>query len=251
MKLILNRDYDYLRDYLTDIDFHFENEGEVIHQGRNRIAICRVDGLELNIKRYGRPSFLKRIIYSFFRSPKGLRAYLYPMKLLERGIETPVPVAYIEKRKWGLITDSYFVSIQSPYSRRMYEFGDRHVTGDHEAMEIVKAFARFTARVHKAGVEHLDYSPGNILFDKVDGEWRFSLVDTNRMYFGEVDPERGCRNFARLWGQIDFFHLLADEYAAARDADRVLCRRWVMEARDRFWKRFSRRHKVKYNLNYE
>lgn len=47
------------------------------------------------------------------------------------------------------------------------------------------AFAEFTARLHEAGILHLDYSPGNILYDKIGEEYHFSLVDINRMHFGE------------------------------------------------------------------
>jgi len=55
---------------------------------------------------------------------------------------------------------------------------------------------------------HRDYSPGNILFDKIDGEYHFMLVDINRMSFGKISIDMGCANFARLWGQKAFFELL-------------------------------------------
>lgn len=66
---------------------------------------------------------------------------------------------------------------------------------------------------------HRDYSPGNILFDKIDGEYHFMLVDINRMSFGKISIDMGCANFARLWGQKAFFELLAREYARARNTD--------------------------------
>lgn len=248
MKIILNPAYEHLREYLMDIESHFENEGDEIHHGRNSIRICRAGGLELNVKRYAIPRWPNRLIYSFFRAPKGLRAYRYPQQLLEKGVETPAPIAYIEERKCGLIGRSYFVSLQCPYRRRFYEFGNMPA---EQCADIARAFARFTASVHESGIMHLDYSPGNILFDNVDGQWRFSLVDTNRMSFGPVSVRKGCENFARLWGQPDFFRLLADEYAAARGADPAMCRHWIMDARKRFWQRFSRRHKIKYDLKFE
>lgn len=248
MKLIINPEYEHLRDYLTHIDEHFEHEGREIHKGRNSIRVCRTAGLELNVKRYAIPAWPNRFIYSFIRSPKGMRAYIYPQILLQKGFETPVPVAYIEERRFGLIAHSYFVSLQCPYTRRFYEFGN---TPAGECTDVVTAFARFTARLHTAGIMHLDYSPGNILFDHINGNWHFALVDTNRMYFGPVSVRRGCANMARLWGQPDFFYLLAEEYAAARGADAALCRRWIMKAREHFWRRFSRRHRIKYDLKYQ
>lgn len=247
MKILLNPKYEHLRAYLGDLERHFE-EGREIYGGRNSIRVCRTEGLELNVKRYGIPALPNRVIYTLFRAPKGLRAFRYPQKLLALGFESPEPVAYLEERRGGLIARSYFISLQCPYRRRLYEWGDAEPA---EGNELVRAFARYTARLHEAGVMHLDYSPGNVLFDRVDGAWHFSLVDTNRMHFGPVSVEQGCANFARLWGQPVLFRLLADEYAAARHADPERCRRLVMAARNRFWKRFARRHRVKYRLVFE
>jgi hypothetical protein len=182
------------------------------------------------------------------RAPKGLRAYHYPQRIIEAGFETPMPVAYVELRRGGLIDVSYFISLQCPYSRRFYEFGNAELTP--ELCEISRAFARFTAGLHRADILHLDYSPGNVLFDRVNGEWRFSLVDTNRMYFGPVSLARGCANFARLWGQPEWFKFLAKEYALARGYDPAECEKHVMRARRRFWLRFQKRHQVLYDLKF-
>ena len=245
MKILLNPDYEPLRSFIETLPARFA-EGKEIHQGRNSIRVFRVDGWELNVKRYRRPNFFNRLVYTFLRAPKGLRAYRYPQRILAAGFETPVPVAYMEQRRGGLIDVSYFVSIQCPYSRRFYEFGNARLTP--EVSDIVRSFARFTARLHEAGILHLDYSPGNVLFDRVEGEWRFSLVDTNRMYFGPVGMERGCANFARLWGRPEWFALLAETYAAERGFDAEACKRHVMQARRRFWTRYAKRHVVRYEL---
>lgn len=246
MNIILNPVYESLRGYLMNIADHFES-GTEIHRGRNSIRTCQINGITLNIKRYGVPAFPNRVVYTFLRSPKGLRAFQYPQELIARGFESPEPVAYIEERRMGLISTSYFVSLQCPYTRRFYEFGNADI---NHCSDVITAFARFTARLHAAGIMHLDYSPGNILFDRIDGQWHFSLVDTNRMAFKPICIECGCANFARLWGQPPLFRLLAQEYAKARGGDPVRCEQWVMQARKKFWKRFSKRHIIKYDLNY-
>ena len=137
------------------------------------------------------------------------------------------------------------MSTECPYSRRFYEFGDADASS---ARDIIRAFTRRTAAFHAAGMLHKDFSPGNILFDRVDGEWRFAIVDINRMRFGTVSLERGCANFARLWGSLDFFRIIADEYARCRHADADYCFSLIRRARRRFWVRFARRHRVKYRL---
>jgi glycosyltransferase involved in cell wall biosynthesis len=119
----------------------------------------------------------------------------------------------------------------------MYEFGKGGINGREH---IVDALARFTARLHEAGVYHKDYSPGNILFDETpdSGEVKFCIVDINRMRFAPVSVRKGCANFARLWGQKDMFCLLASAYAKARNADGEDCIRWILHYRDKFWRGF-------------
>lgn len=50
------------------------------------------------------------------------------------------------------------------------------------------------------------------------------IIDLNRMRFGKVDIETGCKNFERLPGTHEMFVILADEYAKVRgfDVDRCL-----------------------------
>lgn len=109
-----------------------------------------------------------------------------------------------------------------PLSEEFYEFGNADPTSD-ECADVIQAFACYTASLHENGILHRDYSPGNILFDKVGDSYHFSLVDLNRMTFGEVSVEAGCANFARLWGQKQFFVQLAKAYAAARHWDEAYC----------------------------
>lgn len=248
VKIILNPKYESLRPFVADIVKRFEQSDEVLHSGRNTIKVCREGGIALNVKRYGRPHWFNRIVYSFVRKPKGERAYRNGGRLLAAGFDSPEPVAYVEMRRGGIISDSYFVSLQCDYSHRLYELGDADAGSRRP---LLRALARYTAALHEAGFMHLDYSPGNILYETdADGNTHFALVDTNRMAFGLVDLRRGCANFARLWGQPEMFAILADEYAAVRGGDPAKCRRWVRAARDRFWRRFSRRHKLKYDLKF-
>lgn len=248
MKYLIHPDYEYLRPFIESLPDIFEKEGKVIYTGRNLIKVMQMGDLAINVKRYRKPSFFNRFVYSFIRLPKGLRAFNYPQKLLYLGFETPQPIAYIEERTCGLIGFSYFVSIQSDYTQNFYQFGDMSIDECHE---VITEFAHYTARLHEAGIYHRDYSPGNILFDKKDGKYHFSLVDINRMSFGAVGLRKGCANFARLWGQTPLFILLADEYAAARNFDKNICRRLILKYRTRFWKRYRRRHAVYYHLDIE
>ncbi len=246
MKIILNPAFESLRAFVESIPQIFEKEGRTIYEGRNEIKVFQVNGMEVNVKRYRVPILLNRVVYSFFRKTKGIRAFSYPLQILNKGFETPEPIAYIEIKKCGLIHHSFFISMQSPYAHTFYEFGNATA---EQYKEIAKAFASYTAKLHDAQIYHKDYSPGNILFDKIDGEYHFSLVDINRMSFGEVSMQKGCANFARLWGNTGFFELLATEYAKARGLDTKECIRLVLDARRKFWIKFRKKHVVKFNLD--
>jgi len=245
--MLINRKYDHLREWLERLPEDFERLGEVIYDRRNQLRVIKApDGTLVNAKRYGIPHAVNRLAYSLgIRQPKGLRAYTYPTRLLERGIETPEPIAYIEQRHCGLLGVSYFVSVQSPLQHMMYEWGDAP-EGSYE--EMAMALGRFTARMHDREVLHLDYSPGNILWDRDDEGYHFAVVDINRMRFGKVDIKDGCAALRRLWGPKRFIELIARSYAQARGLDEEQAVHLTMQARAAFWTRYSRRHPVKFRL---
>lgn len=245
--MLLNPKYQSQRQFIDSIPSVLEQQGTTIKATRNLIKVLEMpDGTHVNVKRYHAPRYVNKLVYSTgLRKPKGQRAYEYAMRLLELGIETPEPIAYIEERHGGILGLSYFISIQCGYPHTFYELGDAE-EGTYE--EIAMAFAAFTAKMHEQQVLHLDYSPGNILWERVGENYHFSIVDINRMYFGEVDMARGCANFARLWGAKRFIQLIVREYAQLRGFDADEAERLTMAARTAFWLRFSKRHKVKFKL---
>lgn len=242
MKVLVNPKYEKLRSFIESLPSRFDSGGELIHNGRNKIRVFDVawpdagSSLKLNVKRYRIPILLNRIVYGTLRKPKGVRAFANAQQLLALGIDTPEPVAYVEERRRGLLAFSYFVCLQSPYANRMYHFKDEDADA---ARDFISAFARYIAGVHEAGVLHKDLSPGNILYEKTDGGYRFTMVDINRMEFRAVGVREGCRNFGRLWGTGRFFRILAEEYAAARGANPEDCYRWVLEGREEAMKKFK------------
>lgn len=248
MKIIVNPSFEHLRSFIEELPAHFGGEGRMIHDGRNKIKVFNIEGTEVNVKKYRQPIPINRFIYSFIRKPKGLRAYQYAARLLRHGIETPEPIAYIQENSCGMISDSYFVSMQCPYPNMMYHFGEEDAESNRGFIE---AFGRYMAAVHQARILHKDLSPGNVLYDKLDGKWRFSLIDINRMQFRSVDVRRGCLNFARLWGQPDFFRILAKAYAQARGADPAECLKWINEGRRKYMSAFDNPSDIGYDAKIE
>lgn len=248
LKATINNRFQPWRDFLLSIPQRMDAEGTWIYGGRRNLikSFPAPDGTVLVVKRYQRPQYVNKIVYSFgLRKPKGERAYKYAFILKDHGIDTPEPIAYIEHRSCHLLLDSYLVTLECPYPHRLYEMGN--ATADvYEPM--AKALAAFTAHMHDEGILHCDFSPGNILWDKKDGNYSFSLVDINRMKFGHVGMRAGCESFARLWGPKAFIVLLTKEYAAKRGFDERQAVETTLRARRKFWLHYQKKRKMEFKL---
>ncbi|MDQ7086192.1 MAG: glycosyltransferase family 2 protein [Sulfurovum sp.] len=70
------------------------------------------------------------------------------------------------------------------------------------------------------GVEHLDYSQGNILIKKLDTHlYEFKIIDLNRMKFKKFTKKECLENFAKLWSNDDDLKLIISEYAKLIDME--------------------------------
>lgn len=232
--LVLTDSYASLREEIRAIPSCFDNSGKVLYRARNEIRVIRLsNGLTLNVKRFRKPTFPNRLIYSFFRPSKAERAYRNAQRFAQLDLPTPEPVAYIE-HKTPLLQESYLITLQSPLSRTFYEFRYHPVEGYED---IIRQFAHLMAQMHQKGVYHLDLSPGNILFDKdADGTIRFAFVDINRIRFANaLSKKEACRNFCRLWGKMDFIEQLSREYAQARGWSYPETLHWITYYWKKFW----------------
>ncbi|WP_455625334.1 lipopolysaccharide kinase InaA family protein [Parabacteroides sp.] len=246
MKVVIYPEYSHLANFINRIPEIFEREGNVIYEGRNLIKVFHVDGLALNVKRFRRPEYPNRLVYTFIRPPKAVRAYEYALRLQSKDIDTPTPVAFILCTEGGLLSWSYFVSIQMPDDyQTLYQLGMDPIEGNED---VFRALGVYTARLHQSGVYHKDYSPGNILYRRETDGIKFVLVDINRMSFGSVSLRRGCANFARIWGGAAAFKILAESYADTLHADKGVCTDLVFRYRQRFWVRYAKKHPVKFEL---
>ena len=194
-KIILNPQYKSLYTFIETLPQNFNAGGEIVQDRRNTIKKFKVNGLEINVKRYRVPIFINRI-------------------------------AYIEEFQGGLLHYSYYISLQCPYRREIREYYQGPLQGNEALMT---AFAQFTAALHEKGVCHEDYSPGNVLIAQIDGQYHFSLVDINRMTFKPMNLEEGCKNFRRMFISDELYIFLAKKYAQCRNFDQEACIRLMLK----------------------
>lgn len=209
MKLVINKAYKKYYDKIKKITSDFDSLGTLIYDGRNQIRNIELDDIILNVKSFKKPNVINKLIYKYFRKSKAARSYEYANKLISLDLNTPINIAYIETGKLFL-SKSYYICEYFENDFSMLEVLEERVT-DRE--NVIRQFANFTYSLHKKGVLHLDYSPGNILIKKLGDNYIFSLVDINRMKFLDVSLEMGIKNFSKLWNSEEMLKYISEEYA--------------------------------------
>lgn len=234
MKLEINPKYDFLRGFLLDIEQQFEKARPVFRGvSRNEVREITVKDHTLWIKRYGKTKLKHKL--RPWRSSQAKKAYIGPLRLRERGFDSPDPVAYISVRRGLVKHHQYFISLKMNLRFCMEDFADLH---EKEYAEGIVAFGRFMARLHDKGVRHTNLSPKNILFDYVDHKWRFALIGANRIKTTHrIGVKEGCKNFARLEGNREFFAQVAAVYAETRGYDPAQCTELIWSAHEAWEKK--------------
>ena len=228
---VIHKDFSDIKDFILSIPSKFEKgEGKVIYKGRNELREFECNGKCLVVKSYKKPNIANKFIYGIFRPSKAKRSYDNALKLIEIGVGTPFPVAYINVRSCLLFDKSYFISLKSECSHVYKEL----IFNKFEEEELVmREIGRITAIMHNKGYAHRDYGCGNILFEKNGNGVKIDLVDLNRMYIGPVDIKFGCRNFERIPANEKMQEYMAQEYAKLRNFNPDECFRLIREFRSR------------------
>lgn len=221
MRILVNPKYERLRPFAERLakPLFFVRNGETLHDGRNVIKRFEVGGVQLAVKSYKRLSPFNRILYGTLRKSKAMRAYLYAEKLRNLGVGTPEEVAVVELRRRGMMRQCYFVSLYSDY-RSLRPVTESSVLRESD-LPILDALAEFLIRLHWAGILHDDLNIGNILYrQEPTGDYRFQVIDTNRMSFCRWLSMR-CRldNLRRLSCPAPAYLYILRQYAALLEAD--------------------------------
>ncbi len=245
MKIIINPQYsNTFADFVRSIPQIFAQNGEQIYRSRNIIKMFDVNGTRLCVKSYREPIFVNRVAYTFFRPSKASRAYFNALEVLARGFETPAPVAYIEEKSGGLLSKSYFICLECPYPTDLRHF--THATElNGEDRETLRLTGKLNGQLHDKEIAHLDFSPGNILYQKIDGNYHFSLLDINRMDFRKVGLKEGCHSFRRLRGSQEMFRIIALGYAEQRGFDVKQCTELILKFNAEHIVYLNKRRKMK------
>jgi len=208
-------------------------ETEILLDSRNRVGVVTLPlygqkKMEVVIKEFRSRGVNK--LKSLFLSGKAFRAWQGGMALTEKEIDTPPPVAYLEKRKGLFLDESFFLTERISDVREIRFLFLELPSG--ELRELLASLSRYLSLCHEGGVLHRDLSDGNILVNKdKSGEFRFYLIDTNRIRIKRrIGPLKRMKNLIRLGVPPGHQRYFLEQYLGQ---DRVKGFLW-------FWYRFNK-----------
>jgi hypothetical protein len=234
---------------IDSIIFDFDiSKLNYVELGRNTIKLFNIDGTRVNVKSFKTPNLINKIVYRFFRKSKAQRSYEYGLRLIYLGLGTPQPIAYYELPKALFFNKSYYVS-----EHLEVDYTFRDLTKDlnmenHE--EILRAFTRFTFKLHEHNVLFLDHSPGNTLIRKTASGYEFYLVDLNRMNFKRLSFHERIKNFERLTIHKSIVRVMSDEYAKCIDEDPKIVFQLMWNYTQDFQRKFARKKSFKKKIKF-
>jgi len=214
-ELDINPEFKNLSGFIHSLPMQYDNLGEVIYSDRNEIKVICISGIPLAIKYYKHLSLINRLTFSILGVSKAKNAYKHSSLLLSGGVNTPIPVGYIDCYQNGIIGKSFFVSLYSDYEPLAIII-ERPI---NESLASLKAFAQFTYIMHKKGFFPGDYNVSNVRHKLTAKGYDFELIDINRMNINNFTFKKGTRNLRRLSIPADKLGIVAAEYARQVEVD--------------------------------
>jgi hypothetical protein len=172
-----------------------------LESSRNRIGKVSLPGpqgeaVACYVKEFS-PRGIDRLKSAFVRS-KARKAWRGSWALQAAGIDTPSPVAFLERRRGFFLDRALFIALAVPDVIEVRSLL-RSLQGQ-DLETLVEALAVFARRCHRGGLLHRDLSDGNVLArEPSSGTGPFILVDTNRIREKKrVGLTMGVKNLIRL-----------------------------------------------------
>jgi hypothetical protein len=160
----------------------------------------------LYLKQFNSFSLRYRLL-SLFASSRAFRSLRGAAILRDAGISTVIPVAAVENRAWGMLTNSFFISeeIGGGTTTDAYWVRELRPLGGREGKDRRRGFLRDLARLfrslHTEHIYHNDLKDANILAarDKATGSVAFFLLDLDGVKrYSRLSKRRRLKNLVQL-----------------------------------------------------
>lgn len=234
------------KEEIINIINNFKSKGVLFGDGkRNKIKLFELWEKTINIKSFKIPHLVNKLVYRYFRKSKARRSFEYATTLLEKGIGTPEPIAYLERYNLLGLSESYYICEHLHFDWMIRDLIETENFPDME--NILKQFAQFSFNLHENGIEFLDHSPGNTLIKRKENNlYDFYLIDLNRMKFHEsMDFQSRMKNLRKITPSQEMIQIISTEYAKLYDKPEIEVFEKMWKYTSEFQKKTSNKKKLK------
>jgi len=189
---------------LEDPD-RFISEGKLLKKGNSStVAVLKVDGRSLVVKRYNIKSF-GHALSRCFRPSRAWRSWKNAHRLLMLGIATPQPVGLLEKRFGPLRSKAYFIT---EYSPGLDAYGWFHSSGGKkpDVYCVIRQFGHILQIFYEHLIVHGDFKATNFILTENN---RIVVIDLDAMrchtrmgWYFHRQFARDCQRLMQNWSDI-------------------------------------------------
>jgi tRNA A-37 threonylcarbamoyl transferase component Bud32 len=245
-----------------------EGTATLVKAGAGRtIHRVRIPGADVYVKHF-RATNPVSLVHQCFKQGRARKEFEVALELAAVGVPTFSPIALGERRRNGLLLESYLISESIADGITLFDLIDRRLMTAGRPIEpalrfhLAEELGKLAGRIHNVGVEHRDLHERNIvvrqrpggglelfmldlheLRRRPGGEWKWAERDLGRMgrYFTLRTTAADRRRFFRAYALERGFPLGTTRRRAKEIESEVF------ESRADFWRRRDQRGPAKYN----
>lgn len=194
---------------------------------------------------------LWRFILSPLKKSKAKKSFLAAKNLINNNLDTPTPLAYLDKRQYGFITDNYYITeTMQNYCKLKPLY--KNTTEENIINTLLAGVADYSIRMHAAKIIHGDFNLGNFIISGKTSKKRLVLIDLNRCKLKKVLLSFTCvRDIGRLYWRdhrTQFFKLYSKKNQSVKKWEWFFNFYYIWRKKRRKFKKFFK-HKRSHSKN--
>ncbi len=163
-------------------------------------------GISLFIKQFRIVGRWQRYKY-LIRPSRAMKEWLISRFLSQKGILTPRALGVLEKRVYGVPTESFLVTEALDPARDLIDFCKDRLSGPDDVEgrdQILRLLATTVRRIHDSGLFHRDLHGGNFLVSD-EGSLSLYLIDLHQTRKqSRISQAQRLWNIAQIFNSLDF-----------------------------------------------
>lgn len=200
-----------LADVLQNPDAAIEAGETLKHDRTTTVVKIQVKGIFLVIKRYNRKSLLHGFT-RLWRTTRARRSFDAARWLLQHGILTAMPLAFIENRSFGALNHgAYYLSLCHPGDNLLRQLNSGAIK-NHDFDALLSEFGRLFTLLRRANAAHGDMKISNFIYHSN----RLCVLDLDatqpykRIWQARRAFRKDIARFERNWVGSEFEGVVAD-----------------------------------------